>query len=114
MRIFKRDNFRCRLCGRRADDHVDVELHVHHIRPWADGGVTYLDNLITLCHTCHKGLEPHGDLSLFDLLGVGLSDQTRAADAQDFWAGVQQHRVLMRRALEKAGLIIPKTSGDIE
>lgn len=25
-------------------------------------------NLVTLCHTCHSGLEPHFDLSLFDYL----------------------------------------------
>ncbi len=37
MRVLKRDNFRCRICGRSASDHVDLELHVHHIRPWAAG-----------------------------------------------------------------------------
>jgi hypothetical protein len=68
MQVLKRDNLRCRICGRRPDDHTDLELHVHHIRPWSKGGVTDIANLITLCHTCHKGLEPHEDYSLFDYL----------------------------------------------
>jgi hypothetical protein len=68
MQILKRDGYRCRICGRRSADYVDVELHVHHIRPWASGGLTEDENLITLCHTCHGGLEPHGDSSLFDLV----------------------------------------------
>jgi hypothetical protein len=68
MRILKRDSYRCRICGRRSSDHVDVELHVHHIRPWARGGLTEDENLITLCHTCHRGLEPHDDPVLFELL----------------------------------------------
>jgi hypothetical protein len=65
MNVLKRDNWRCRICGRRPDDSVDLELHVHHIRPWKRGGATKANNLITLCHTCHKGLDPHFDPSLF-------------------------------------------------
>lgn len=33
MSILKRDDRRCRICGRRPDNYVDIELHVHHIRP---------------------------------------------------------------------------------
>ena len=75
MRIFKRDHHRCRVCGRSPDDYVDVELHLHHIRPWAKGGLTEDCNLITLCHTCHKGLDPHEDLSLFSRLEVDKLDE---------------------------------------
>jgi HNH endonuclease len=64
MRVLKRDKYRCRICGRKADDHVDVELHVHHVKPWGEDGLTVDDNLITLCHTCHKGLDPHEDIGL--------------------------------------------------
>jgi HNH endonuclease len=64
MRVLKRDKYRCRICGRKADDHVDVELHVHHVKPWGKGGLTVEDNLVTLCHTCHKGLDPHEDFGL--------------------------------------------------
>ena len=72
MKVLKRDDYRCRLCGRRAFDHADLELHVHHIHQWATGGLTEEENLITLCHTCHNGLDPHTDRNLFDLLGRGL------------------------------------------
>jgi hypothetical protein len=73
MTVLKRDDLRCRICGRRPSDHVDVELHVHHVRPWAIGGVTEESNLITLCHTCHKGLDPHYEHGLFALLKTGRS-----------------------------------------
>jgi len=66
MSIINRDGRRCRICGRRPDDYVDIELHVHHIRPWARGGLTESQNLITLCHTCHNGLKPHEDLTLYE------------------------------------------------
>lgn len=66
MAVLNRDNRRCRVCGRRPDDNVDIVLNVHHIRPWAKGGATEMSNLLTLCHTCHAGLDPHFDPSLFD------------------------------------------------
>lgn len=66
MAVLCRDNRRCRVCGRRPDDDVDIVLEVHHIRPWAKGGATEMSNLITLCHTCHAGLDPHFDRGLFD------------------------------------------------
>jgi len=67
-RVLKRDEYRCKICGRAPCNNVDVTLHVHHIRPWADRGLTHDDNLITLCHTCHEGLDPHYELSLYALL----------------------------------------------
>src|SRR5258708_22338086 len=68
MQVLQRDRCRCRICGRNPDDHLDLVLHVHHIRPWENGGVTDPKNLITLCHTCHAGLVPHADHSLFEYL----------------------------------------------
>jgi hypothetical protein len=65
MQVLKRDGYSCRICGRRPENNTDIELHVHHIRPWADGGVTAERNLITLCHTCHDGLSPHYELALY-------------------------------------------------
>ncbi len=68
MRIIKRDNYSCRICGRSPCRNVDIELHVHHIIPWGSSiGLTVNENLITLCHTCHKGLDPHEDKQLFYL-----------------------------------------------
>jgi hypothetical protein len=79
MAVLKRDRHRCRVCGRAAADCVDVELNVHHIRPWGERGVTFDRNLITLCRTCHKGLDPHFDPSLFTLLPAGSESVSHAA-----------------------------------
>src|SRR5262249_31575874 len=68
MQVLKRDKYRCCICGRRPAENSDIELHVHHIRPWADGGVTVERNLITLCHTCHNGLSPHYEPTLHNMI----------------------------------------------
>ena len=68
IRVLKRDGYRCKICGRAPHNNVDITLHVHHIRPWADKGLTHGENLLTLCHTCHEGLDPHHELFLFGLL----------------------------------------------
>ena len=67
-KVLRRDLRRCRVCGRSPANNVDVELHVHHIRLSGRGGLTVAENLITLCHTCHHGLDPHEDHTLFDLV----------------------------------------------
>lgn len=50
--VLKRDNFRCRLCGRTSDD---TKLHVDHIIPVVKGGKNNIDYLITLCIDCNLG-----------------------------------------------------------
>ena len=42
--VFKRDNFTCQYCGRKAPD---VVLEVDHIIPVAKGGKNNIMNLIT-------------------------------------------------------------------
>lgn len=64
MEILTRDGRRCLICGRSPMYYVDVELHVHHAVPWSVGGITEPANLITLCKTCHDGLDPHFDPDL--------------------------------------------------
>jgi hypothetical protein len=96
MQVLKRDGYRCRLCGRRPADYVDVELHVHHARPWSDGGATVDDNLISLCNTCHRGLNPHFERKLFDPLGIGLEQLT---DSPAHKLSVTRYRILVRRLL---------------
>jgi len=64
MAVLTRDGRRCFICGRSPANHVDLELHVHHIVPWGQGGITEIDNLVTLCGTCHDGLKPHFDRDL--------------------------------------------------
>lgn len=51
--ILKRDGFRCKICGRTADD--GVKLHVDHIVPVSKGGETVPSNLRTLCEDCNWG-----------------------------------------------------------
>jgi len=51
--ILRRDGFRCRLCGRTAQD--GVKLEVDHIIPISRGGKTTYDNLQTLCKECNRG-----------------------------------------------------------
>lgn len=52
----KRDGFACRYCGRGEPD---VQLHVDHIVPRAEGGTDDLGNLITSCSTCNLGKGTH-------------------------------------------------------
>ena len=51
--ILKRDNFKCKLCGRSARD--GVELEVDHIIPISKGGKTIESNLRVLCKDCNRG-----------------------------------------------------------
>lgn len=50
--IFKRDNFTCQYCGRKAPD---IVLHCDHIDPKSKGGNNTILNLITACEGCNLG-----------------------------------------------------------
>ena len=52
--IMQRDNFRCVLCGKSAEED-GVKLHVDHIVPVSKGGKTVPENLRTLCEDCNLG-----------------------------------------------------------
>jgi len=60
--VFKRDSFTCAYCGRAAPE---VVLHVDHIQPVAEGGLSDILNLITACKDCNagKGARPLSDQS---------------------------------------------------
>lgn len=68
MAILNRDGFKCRICGRSPREHGDIELHVHHILPWAIGGLTHERNLASICSTCHRGA--HQSDSTWDIAAV--------------------------------------------
>lgn len=53
--IMKRDNFKCKNCGRSPATDPTIILHVDHIKAWANGGETVLENLQTLCSKCNIG-----------------------------------------------------------
>lgn len=47
---YRRDGYRCRHCGYRGG------LHAHHLVYRSHSGEDSLDNLVTLCASCHRGL----------------------------------------------------------
>lgn len=53
--VMKRDNFKCKNCGRSPATDLSIVLHVDHIKAWANGGETVLENLQTLCSKCNIG-----------------------------------------------------------
>jgi 5-methylcytosine-specific restriction endonuclease McrA len=52
FQILQRDNFTCRYCGRKAPD---VVLHVDHVTPVSQGGLSEPDNLVAACEDCNLG-----------------------------------------------------------
>lgn len=50
--IFKRDDFKCVLCGATAKDD---ELVVDHVKPVVQGGTNTQENLRVLCRACNHG-----------------------------------------------------------
>lgn len=53
--ILKRDNFKCRICGRSPSNDPRIVLEIDHIKPWSNGGETIHENLQTLCSVCNSG-----------------------------------------------------------
>ena len=53
--VLKRDNFKCRTCGRSPANDTGVILQVDHIIPVSKGGETIPGNLQTLCRDCNLG-----------------------------------------------------------
>ena len=49
--ILERDNYICQDCGKFF---MDIGLEAHHIKPLFKGGINTEENLVTLCHKCHK------------------------------------------------------------
>jgi hypothetical protein len=63
--VLQRDGFACHYCGRKAPE---VELHVDHVIPVAEGGSSDDDNLVAACTDCNHGkadvlLERHQPLA---------------------------------------------------
>lgn len=63
-RVLNRDNYKCQICKGR---HKDSKLEIHHIIFRSQGGSDDAENLITLCHTCHKAL--HDGIIKTNLVG---------------------------------------------
>lgn len=48
--VLERDYHTCQICKKMGNS----SFHVHHILKRRHGGEDYLDNLITVCPSCHK------------------------------------------------------------
>lgn len=73
-RVESRDKFKCRVKGCKARS----GLHVHHLRFRSQGGDDTEENLILVCHLCHRAIHnrylfafPHIDDGEFDA-GIGV------------------------------------------
>ncbi len=53
--VMRHDNFKCKSCGRSPATDASIVLHVDHVKAWANGGETVLENLQTLCSKCNIG-----------------------------------------------------------
>lgn len=49
QQVLDRDDYTCQMCGLVASSN----LHIHHIMKRRVGGTDHLDNLLTLCPSCH-------------------------------------------------------------
>lgn len=103
MEVLKRDQFRCMACGQRPADDPNIVLHVHHVRPWGQGGTTEMHNLLTLCHTCHTGLDPHFEWQLLTMVhdGVVAPIPELEDDLKLFAEGVRQYREIVAAQLAR-------------
>ena len=56
----QRDSWRCQNCG------ASQNLHVHHVIRRSKLGADALDNLITLCVSCHQMQHHHPTITNYD------------------------------------------------
>lgn len=52
--VRERDKYTCQECGSKSTDKKHTVIEVHHIIPRSKGGSDKPDNMICLCHSCHK------------------------------------------------------------
>jgi hypothetical protein len=91
--VSERDGHVCRRCGRGQPA---VRLTRHHVLAREDGGLTQVNNLVTLCDDCHDAL--HADSAwppASDLQGVVLSDAINRLDGEDHDEAVARHREMV-------------------
>lgn len=59
-KVLQRDDYKCQFCGITETLQREQQkrgLHVHHKIPSSEGGSDNMENLITVCPSCHKQLE---------------------------------------------------------
>ena len=53
FKVFRRDRFKCVVCGRMAK--TGTILNIEHLHPLSKGGTWAIDNLVTMCFECNQG-----------------------------------------------------------
>ncbi len=48
--VYSRDNRTCQKCGKNC---LWMDISCHHIKPWRESKDNSLENLVTLCRSCH-------------------------------------------------------------
>jgi 5-methylcytosine-specific restriction endonuclease McrA len=62
---YERDNWTCRDCGVKCGSKGPRRIQAHHVIPRRNGGGDELENLLTLCASCHHKREARGYGALF-------------------------------------------------
>jgi len=120
--VFVRDNFRCRYCGLRIISKEVFASFSHivgaenfsiqrknsirngltlglrgvadHVEPYASGGETEIDNLVTSCYSCNFGKAG------YTLEQLGIEDPRNRKPIQDNWSGLTEFLPVLK-SLEK-------------
>lgn len=79
-RVFRRDSYMCRYCGRD-----DVPLTVDHLVLWEEGGPSTEQNLVSACRKCNKtrGRTRYGEWlrhGYYLRVSEGLTEEVRRAN----------------------------------
>ena len=116
--VFKRDCYRCRYCGQRivakevfsevsrilGSENFSVEREnskrngltlglrgvADHVDPYASGGETEADNLVTSCYSCNFGKAG------YTLKQMGLNDPRARKPVNDDWNGLTEFLPALR------------------
>lgn len=94
-RVYERDDFTCRNCGRSGGPYGDHELHCHHIVPKARGGTHRPDNLATLCAACHKAV--HSRYRTAPTAGQADAGSGWLVRLRSAWRSYKEYRGVFRR-----------------
>ncbi len=117
--VFERDSFRCRYCGLRiiakevfseysrivGPENFSVEREnskrngltlglrgvADHVEPYASGGETSLENLVTSCYSCNFGKAG------YTLEQLGIEDPRLRPPVKDDWRGLTEYLPLLKR-----------------
>ena len=101
QRILDRDGHQCQMCGWKWSSEKDLDLHLHHIRPFKQGGLTIDENLIALCRQCHQGLSPHFQPELFAGPGGPAQNEHKQRMAATHDGGKKAHRARVAALLRE-------------